>query len=148
MIWLYYYQLRKQNLRLMYAFLVFCSVVVSLGPVLLSSGAYKYLNISPWLFALSDDVLGDALDEARSMPLMTITTILCEEGVEAGLYSTTLAFSNIGLVLHGVIDRDVMHRFDVDHYKFENLTGLLALCALLDFCTLLLLPCLPNGSVV
>lgn len=81
---------------------------MDLGPVLLSSGAYRHLNLSPWWFAFSDDVLGDALDEARSMPLLIITTIICPKGLEASMYSVVLALSNIGFVLHSVIDRAVM----------------------------------------
>lgn len=147
-VWFYYYKLRTRNIRLMYLVMVLVSVLVGLLPTLLSSGAYKSLGLPPFFFALSDDVVGDAIDEARSLPLMTITTIVCGEGAEAAAYATMLAFSNLGRGLHAFTDYGVLDRFGVDHNKFENLTAVLTFCALLDLLTAPLLFFLPSGSVV
>ncbi len=96
------------------------------------------LGLDRFWCALSDDTIGQILDEIRNMPLLSIATITCKALVEASAYSTLLSLLNATSGLRRLIDSLVMQALGIDHNRFENLWLLILICSLAEIFSVVL----------
>ena len=87
-------------------------------------------------FCLSDEVLGDALDELTYMPFLTVVQVVCLNTVEAAAYETVLSALNLSAQLRRFIDAGVMAALGITTTSFMNISVLIWICIILDAFTL------------
>lgn len=108
---------------------------------------YEDIGLNPFYLALSDDFVGEILEEIKSIPLSIVATIVCSQAVEATVYSMNLALQNLMGAAQGPINGAIMDWLAIDHGKFENLPWFIGLCAFLDTCALFCTPLLPKETI-
>ncbi len=108
---------------------------------------FEQAGINPFPLSLSDDCLGEVIDEMLSMPLSHITQIVCFATVEATVVSVILATQNLVSGVRGWIDATMLVLLKIDHGHYEHLPFLLIIAIVLDFIAGLFASVLPDSTI-
>jgi hypothetical protein len=94
---------------------------------------FQYHDINPLVLAISDDVLGDAIDLIRNLPLGLVLIAVCNSHVEASVYSVIIAGMTLVSLSRRLVDAQIYLAWGVtaaNHYK--TLPGLVLFTGVLE----------------
>ncbi len=86
-------------LNKLFFWIMVLSVILSLPSIGLVYGWYKYLGMSPHMFAMADTLISAPLSEIGFLPLMVLIARVCPKGIEATMFAVLASLSNIGLAV-------------------------------------------------
>lgn len=132
LVGIYNRYLRQKKISTVYFIVQILDVIVSFMPLGVVTGIYKLLGVSAYLFVLSDDVLDEALDLLRGLPLQITAGILCERNAEAAVYQISHSLVNAGWLLRGGIQYEILSSLGIDHGDFSSLGSMIVICGVLE----------------
>lgn len=146
--------LRGYSIQSVYVFTSIISILVGLTTYIVSvrfsngMTLAEFYGFDNFWCAITDDVIGEALDTIRSMSLLIATGIVCELAVEAGAYSTVLSLLNAFNAARVAIEGGIMDALHINNGSF----GQLPLMATIGICMrivalVLVFPVVPDTSV-
>ena len=101
------------NLKKLFVWIIFASVILSLPNLGLVYGWYNVLGVSPQFFALADTFISAPLTEIGYIPLIVLVARICPKGIEATMFALLASIMNIGLALSDISGAWIVNHFDV-----------------------------------
>lgn len=162
-------KMRDFNLREIYVTITFariCTQLIPLGVVYIlpiSEAKHLYQNatllydsqfvtiaeangIPNLAMCLSEEIIGEALDDLLYMPFQNVAQIICLHNVEASAYETIISILNFAGQLRRFFDSAVLIIFGINNHNFQNLVLLFWFCFAIDIITLPLTFLIPNTN--
>ena len=136
---------RDVDVQLFFLLITLLAVFTRAAPLVLALRAEG--RVPPVLLALSDDVVGDALNGLTTVPLLVVTAQLSDPRVETAVYTSSASVSNAASLISSAVSAALTRAYGVDHDDFRHLWLLILTCACLD--AMVALPStflLPRGS--
>lgn len=127
---LYKYYLIQFSWRLIYQAGIILNCLLSSLQILLIKG--KTFGMSPFLFALGDDVFADLIAGIQFLPLTIMMVHLCPDGSEGASYAMYTTVYNAALLVQPALSTTLLGIWDVNRTSLEegDLSGLLKLTIL------------------
>lgn len=106
------------------------SVPLGLTQVLLTSHVNRGLGIPDKFFALTDTAVLSALGQIAFMPTLVLAAKICPPGVEGTLFATLMSIFNLSSTVSAELGAGLTSMLGVSDSNFDNLSLLVAICAL------------------
>jgi hypothetical protein len=108
---------------------------------------YQEHNLDPFPLALSDNIVGELLDDLQSMPLAIVTKTVCYNTVGATVYTFTLSVQNGVTYITSWLNAVLMSYFGINHDNYIAFPDFIKMCTVWDVLVMLLgLPFIPHVS--
>ena len=139
-------RLRKVSFRkIFYGGIALLVIMRLLQLVLICQWNHK-LRISDIVFAVGEGVAYSIVAQIMTMPMCVLGARLCPGGIEASLYSTLMAVSNLGGLVSSYAGAALTEAFAITNNDFTNLWKLSLLCTGLSIVPVAFVHFLPNVS--
>lgn len=89
-------------------------------------------GIDNFLCSISEDVLGDIIDEIRYLAMAQVLQTVCKRSVEASVASVIESSLNFASAGKRGINAVFMSIFEIDHQDFRNLKGYIFTCMMFE----------------
>lgn len=139
--------MNRIDLKILYATATLLGFVVTLLPLLVAINldlppSYptlaEYLGFDNFWCSISEDTIGEAIEEIKHMAMLIVANTVCERTVEAGAYATVLSFLNLFSGIRQFVDAFFMHILHLSYTNFVNLPILIYICMSFDLVALVL----------
>ena len=123
------YLLKDKPIKSIILWTTLLSVPLGLTQVLLTSHVNRDLGIPDKLFALTDTAVLSALGQIAFMPTLVLAAKLCPPGVEGTLFATLMSIFNLSSTVSSELGAALTNILGVSDTNFDNLSMLVAICA-------------------
>ena len=123
------YLLKDKPIKDIILWTTLLSVPLGLTQVLLTSHVNRDFGIPDKLFALTDTVVLSVLGQIAFMPTLVLAAKLCPPGVEGTLFATLMSIFNLSSTVSSELGAGLTSLLGVSESNFDNLSLLVAICA-------------------
>jgi len=123
---LYFYRIPA---RIFIVGITILSVPLYMTPLLLTTGAYESLGIEPKFLALSGELFRELCLHLQMLPLLTLWARRSPPGLEGTSFSILTSMGTTGKVINRMSSSAAARLCGVNAENFDNLSGLICLCA-------------------
>lgn len=140
---------RRWNIRKLFVISLLVGSVISALQLILLTGVYKDIGISPKAFVLSDDVVNSILDEFLMLPLMIVLANTIDSGFETVGYAFFTSLENVVSALSSVISASMTNAFGIkrdpvdNSVNFDNLWIMVIICSVLGLLPIVIIKWIP-----
>lgn len=148
---LYRYCFRRTSVKKLFVVSILFGATMSALQLILLTGIYKDIGLSPKIFVLSDDVVSSILDEFLMLPLMIIMASTIDNGFETVGYALFTSLENIMSSLSSLLSAGMTEALgiqrdrDTNAIEFGNLWIMVIICAVLSLVPLLFICWVPQN---
>lgn len=105
-----------------------------LTPLLLTTGAYESLGVSPQCLAVSGELIREVFLHLQVLPAFSRWVKLCPEGLESSIVSLLVGTMQVSRAISKVSSAGAAAMLGVSSHNFDNLSLLIVICSC--FCLL------------
>jgi len=141
---------RNWNIRNLFIGSLVIGSIISALQLILLTGVYKDIGVSPKVFVLSDDVVNSILDEFLMLPLMIILANSIDSGFETVGYAFFTSLENVIAVISSIISAAMTNAFGIvrdpndNSVNFDNLWIMVIICSALGLTPIILIRWIPK----
>ena len=139
-------KLRRMSFRVIFYGGIFLLSIMRVFQLVLICQWNHKLKISDIVFAVGEGIAFSLVAQVMTMPICVLGARLCPPGVEASLYSTLMAVSNLGGLVSSYTGAALTEAFAITNNEFSNLWKLSLLCTGLSILPVAFVHYLPNIS--
>jgi len=139
-------KLRRVSFRVIFYGGIFLLSIMRVFQLVLICQWNHKLKISDIVFAVGEGIAFSLVAQVMTMPICVLGARLCPKGVEASLYSTLMAVSNLGGLVSSYTGAALTEAFAISNHDFSNLWQLSLLCTGLSILPVAFVHYLPDIS--
>ncbi len=109
--------------------------------------AYEYYHLDPVPLSMSDDCIGEVVEEVISMPLTHLAQIVCAATVEATVMASVLATENLFSGMRLWVDAWFIMMLGLNHGRYDSLPFFIVFCTVCDAIAILFIQLLPDRTI-
>jgi folate/biopterin transporter len=144
-IWIFQRFLKAVAVRVIFFWSTLLATGLGMTTLILVTHANRQLGIDDRWFSLGDSLILTVMGQIAFMPVLVLAAQLCPKGIEATMFATLMALSNLAGVLSHESGAILMHWMGITDSNFQRLWLLILVTNLSTLLPLPLLHWLPDN---
>lgn len=145
-IWVFQRFLKEVAVRVIFFWSTLLATGLGMTTLILVTHANRQLGIDDRWFSLGDSLILTVMGQIAFMPVLVLAARLCPKGIEATMFATLMALSNLAGVLSHESGAVLMHWMGITETNFQRLWLLVLVTNLSTLLPLPLLKWLPGND--